>query len=189
MYELANQPKIKYLPAFIIPSCLNMMRFHIESAYKNGVNIGEFGCNSFIYQNDDLICQVEYIKMACNISNIFKDIYNELLYNLRLEGYIDNSIYPFINFHKVMNEVNNTFNSFIEDEYIFEEVTIYSSEISIETSIEMYDTFTNCIINELSSYINPNLLKYVFNKFNITNIQIIQDKIMTQIANIFTVFY
>lgn len=187
MYELSYPIRIKELPMFYSQHCIAMTQNYLVIATQNGVNIGELTANVFVYEFDDLIFTVEYIKMLCNLSTIFRNIFDNDLYNLRLQGYINDKIYSSINFQTIFNEVNNKFNAFIEEPFLFEEISIYGSEISLETSIALYETFNDNMIILLSKFVDINLLKYTFNKINIKYLQNFYDQIGTQIQNVFSI--
>lgn len=184
MYELANQIRIKELPAFYTAAGCRMMENSLIAAYSNGVDIGELAVNSFVYDYDDIVFSVEYIKMLCKLSTIFKDIYDNNIYALRVQGHLQNI--PDINFHFIFNEINNKFNAYVDDMYIFEESGIYQSEIALETTTALYDIFNDTIVLALKDFVEPLVSKYIFNKVNVKYLQNIYDNIMTQLQNVFS---
>lgn len=188
MYELANPIRIKEMPIFNISSCNNMMSAWLKQAYINGVNVPELYANIFVYDTDDMIFSVEYVKMICNLSIIFREIFDNQLYSLRLKGLISNEIYSNINFHNIFNEVNDKFNSYIDDQFLMYEFAIYHSEISLETSMAMYEAFSDTIINILKDTIDIKILQFIFNKHNMRYIQIIYEKIFLQLENVFSIY-
>lgn len=188
MYELANQIRIKEMPIFNILSCNKMMSDHLIKAYTNGVNVPELYANVYVYDADDIIFSVEYVKMVCNLTTIFKEIFDNQLYALRLKGLINNEIYSSINFHTIFSTVNDQFNSFIDDQFLMYEFGIYHSEISLETSIVMYEAFNDAVVNILKDFVDIKILKFIFNKHNLKYIQNIYDSIFTQLENVFSVY-
>ena len=188
MYELANQIRIKELPVFNTPSCVKMMEDHLNLAYQCGVDVGELAINIFIYEADDLIYLVEYIKMLCNLTKIFRDILDNELYILRAQGYVDNKIYSYINFHNLFVEINNKLNALLSDQFLFDEFGIYHSEISLETSIAMYEVFNDNIIISLNKFVDINVLKFIFNKHNVKYLHDIYESIFNQLENVFLMY-
>lgn len=188
MYELANPTRIKEMSIFNIKSCNDMMVAWLNKAYMTGVNILELNVNVYVLDADDMIFSVEYVKMVCNLSIIFREIFDNHLYDLRLKGLVDNDIYSKINFHNLFNEVNNTLNSFIDDEFLMYEFNIYHSEISLQTAMTMYDSFIENLIAILKDIVNDKLLKFIFNKHSVIYIQNIYEGIFLQLENIFSVY-
>lgn len=189
MYELANPICIKEMPIFNIKSCIGMMEKWLNAAYSNGVNVPELNANVYVYNADDMVFSVEYVKMICNLSIVFREIYDNKLYELRLKGLIDKEVYNNINFHQIFGRVNDLFNYLIEDQDPMYEFAIYHSEISLEIAIAMYDVFNDSLINELKKFIDVNLLKYIFSKYNTKYIQNIYDSIFNKLENVFSIYY
>jgi len=181
--------KLKDLPIFHSNSAMIMLKNWLAIAEKSGVNIGELSVNSVVYNYEEPIFTVEYIKMLCNLSNIFRTVYDNNLYQLRLQGLINDDVYSKINYHNIFNEINNTFNFLtLDGMYIFEEMSIYDCEISLELTVALYDKFNESIISELKNYVDPNLLLFVFNKINMKHLRSIYDSIQTQFLNVFTIY-
>ena len=189
MYELANPIRIKEMPVFNILSCNVMMNDYIILAHTNGVNVPELYANVHVYEADDIIFSVEYIKMICNLAKIFREIYDNELYYLRLNGIISHEIYSKIDFHKVFGNVNNQLNSFIDDQYLMYEFGVYHSEISLETSMAMYEVFNDSLIEQMKGYADEKLLKFIFNKHNVKYIQNIYESIFLQLENVFSIYF
>ncbi len=188
MDELINPIRIKEMPIFNIISCNKMMNDHLILAYTNGVNVPELYANVYVYDADDMIFSVEYVKMICNLTTIFKEILDNQLYLLRLKGLISNDIYSKIDFHTIFGNINNQFNSFIDDEFLMYEFNIYHSEISLETSMAMYSTFNDAVIEVLKDFVDIKILKFVFNNHNLKYLQYVYDNIFTQLENVFSVY-
>lgn len=187
MYELITQVKIKELLLFKTPSS-KMIEEYLQSAYKCGVDVGELSANSYVYEYiDDLIFSVEYVKMICNLVGIFRNLFDNYLYSLRSIGWhIDNRIYS-INFHNVFSKINYQFNINFIDQFLFEEIGIYHSEVSLETAIFLFEVFNDTVVDELKEIIpiDPNLLKSMFIRRNIRYIPQIHSDIMNQLENVF----
>lgn len=184
MDNLMNQVRIKELPAFYAVTGQIMIDAWLSKVIKTGVNIGELAVNSFVYDYDDMVFSVEYIKMLCNLSIIFREIYDNNIYALRIQGHLQNI--PDINFHDIFNEVNNRFNAYVDDMYLFEESSIYESEIALETTTALYDVFNDTIILALKDYVEPFISKYIFNTVNVKYLQNIYNNIMIQLQNVFS---
>lgn len=187
MYELANQIRIKDLAVLRTECCMNMIESYIETAFKSGVDIGELAVNIYVYESEDPIFLVEYVKMLCNLSKVFRDILDNSLYTLRLYKIVNESVYN-INFHNIFNEVNTKFNTFIDEQFLFDEFGIYHSEISLETSIAMYEVFNDSVILSLKEFVDPNLLKFIFNKHSVKYLQKIYEEIFNQLENVFLIY-
>ena len=152
MYELANPTRIKEMPIFNVMSCRDMTSAWLLKANSSGVNVLELNANAYVLDCDEMIFSVEYVKMICNLAIIFREIFDMELYSLRLKNMISNEAYMSINFHEIFCKVNDQFNSFIEvldGEYLVYEFGIYHSEISLETSISMYEAFNDAIVESL----------------------------------------
>ena len=188
MYDLAEPIRIKQLPLFTIPTYVNMISEYLAIAQQNGVNIGELAVNVYIYESEDSIFLVEYIKMLCNLTKVFRDIYDNELYLLRSQGFIDHKIYFNLNFHNIFNEVNNKFNIYLGDQFLFDEFGIYHSEISLDTSIAMLEVFNDTIILAIKNFVDPNIVKFIFNKFRLKNLHAIYDNIFNQLENVFLIY-
>lgn len=188
MDELINPIRIKEMPIFNIWSCRNMMSSWLNKAYINGVNVPELYANVFVYNEDDIIFSVEYVKMICNITTIFREILDNQIYHLRLKGLISNDIYSKIDFHAIFSIVNDQFNTIIDDEFLMYEFNIYHSEISLETSITMFNVFNDAVIEVLKDFVNIKILKFVFNNQNLKYLQYIYDGIFLQLENVFSVY-
>ena len=185
MYELITQIKIKELLLFKTPSS-RMAEEHLRLAYNCGVDVGELSANTYVYEySDDLIFSVEYVKMICNLVIIFRDLFDKYLYTLRMLGYTDNRIYSSINFHNVFNKVNHEFNINFIDQFLFEEIGIYHSEVSLETAIYLYEVFNTQIISELKDFIEADKLKFIITKHNMKYLPKIHGDIMNQLENVF----
>lgn len=189
MDELINPIRIKEMPIFNIWSCNNMMSSWLNKAYTNGVNVPELYANVYVYDADDMIFSVEYVKMICNLTTIFREILDNQIYLLRLKGLISNDIYSNIDFHKIFGTVNNQFNSFVDDQFLIYEFGIYHSEISLETSMAMYATFNDSVIDVLKDFVDIKILKFVFNNHNLKYLQNIYDSIFIQLENVFSIYY
>ena len=189
MNELANPIRIKEMGMFNVIPCIQMVEEWLSNAYKNGVDVPELYANVHVYAADDVIFSVEYVKMICNLTTIFREIFDNELYYLRLRGIVDNSIYSKINFHKIFGNVNNHLNSFIDDEYLMYEFGIYHSEISLETAMSMYDIFNDSVIEQIKDVADAKLLKYIFNKHNVKYIKNIYDNIFLQLENVFSIYF
>lgn len=188
MYEVSNPIRIKDLIVFNIPSCVNMMEQQLSSAYMDGVNIGDLTVNEFIYETDDFIIMVEYIKSLCNLVHVFKNILDNLIYKLRVYNFVDNAIYSNINFHKIFDLVNIVFNILVDDQYLLDAFDIYYSEISLDISMVLYDKFIEGVIHDLKDTVDENLLKFIFTKNNLVYLQDIYESITNQIQNVFLTY-
>ena len=189
MNDLCNPIKIKELPVFYSNSGIRMIEKWLAIAVKNGVDIGDLIVNSVVYNYEEPIFTIEYIKMLCNLTNIFRNIYDNNLYHIRLQGLISDDVYSNISFHNIFNEINNIFNFLMNDGiYLFEEMEIYQSEISIEVAVALYDKFNDSIISALKDFVDPKLLVFIFNKINMKHLQIIYDSIKVQFTNVFTIY-
>ena len=189
MHELANPIRIKEMPIFNLLSCKKMIEDWLIKANNNGVNVLELFANIYVYDADDMIFSVEYVKMICNLSIIFREIYDSQLYELRLNGIIDKETYSKINFHIIFNEINNVLNFFIDNQYDVYEFGIYHSEISLEITMAMYSVFIAKLTDVLKDTVNPGLLKMNFNKHNVKYIQDIYEKIFLQLENVFSIYF
>lgn len=188
-YELANPILMKDLPVFKMSTYSNMMNGWINKAIQKGVDIGNLSVNSYVYEYDDPIFLVEYIKMVCNLGIIFRDIYDTELYNLRMSGYINN-IYSDMDFNTIFNHMNTNLNLFLDQSFRFEETEIYHTEITLDISTKIYNIFVNDLITQVSKVvnINPLQLRSIFIRNKIKNIEFISKEIYTQLDNILSIY-
>lgn len=189
MYELANAMRIKEMNIFNVVSCRNMMESWLNKAKDNGTIVPELFANVHVYEADDMVFSVEYVKMICNLAIIFRELYDTKLYDLRINGLINKDIYSKINFHEIFSEINDVLNFFIDNQYDMYEFGIYHSEISLETSMALYSVFNTKLTNILKDFVDINILNMNFNKHHVKYIQDIYEKIFLQLENVFSIYF
>ena len=125
-----------------------------------------------------------------NVINVFRNMYDDYLYNLRLENLIDDYIeeYEPDTFHIIFNAINNTFNAYLDDQYLFMEFGTHLSQTSLETIMGMYEAFNDQFVMEFKQYVNINKLKILIMK-NMKFINHIYNRIFDQYEPIYLPFY
>jgi hypothetical protein len=181
---------IKDLLIFQSPIVYAMVDEYINSAKQNGVYIGELSMNSYIYETRslDVSFLINYIKSLDNIAKIFRQIYDDDLYNIRLHG-INDIIYDIENFQMVFNAINNTFNAHLYNQMAFEDFGTYYSNTSLNTCMAMYETFNDYFAFSFRDIENPSVLKLINMRRNIRYLPYIYDKIFEQFECIYLPFY
>lgn len=186
---------IKDLLVFKSPMIHHMCEKYIESSNQKGVNIGELFINPYIFQTRslDVPYLLKYLESLDKLAGVFRELYDEYLYSLRINGYIDDNIYDIINntnnFHMIFNSVNNKFNAYINDQYLFEDFGIYQSSTSLETCLALYEEFNDSFIRSLLDLIDANKLKIIIMQKSSRYMQIIYHKIFEQFEGIYLPFY
>ena len=190
MCNLTRRVYIKDLLIFQSPIIYAMIDEYINKAKQKGVYIGELTMNSYIYDSRslDVSYLINYIKSLSNLVDIFRDIYDDDLYNLRLNG-IDNIIYDMDQFQMIFSAINNIFNAYLDDQFLFEDFGTYQSKISLETVMAMYDTFNKYFTLSLRDIVPCNILKSINMRRNIKYLPYIYDKIFEQFECIYLPFY
>lgn len=189
MNYLTNSVKIKDLYILQFNDSFKLIEKYIKNSYKNGVYIGELCVNPYIYEsrNLDLPFLVNYIESLDSLVKLFRDIYDEYIYDLRLYEEVNNNYS--INFHIIFNDINNTFNSYLSDQFLFEDFSIYQSETSLKTSIELYNKFNENFIFFMKNIIDRSKLQLFIHHKNIKYLPYIYDKIFEQFEYIYLPFY
>lgn len=180
---------IKDLLIFQSPTIYQMIEKYIEDAKQKDVFIGYLAMNQYIYESRslDISFLINYIKSLDKIAGVFRDIYDEYIYELRLKGLLDSVNKT--DFHMIFNAVNNKFNLYLTDQYLFQDFGIYRSQTSLETIMDMYETFNDYFIYSLLGKIPPNELKILIYKKNFKYLPYIYDKIFEQFEDIYLPFY
>lgn len=182
---------MKSLQVLRYPSIYNLISKYVDSAKQKGVYIGELLINPYVYASKsfDVSFLVNYIESLNNVAGVFRDIYDEYLYALVLQKSIDNSVYGIDMFHYIFNDINNTFNEYLNDRYSFEDFSIYHSETSLDTIMAMFETFNNSFKWYMSSITDTNLVSEVIGNKSIKMIPYVYDKIFEQFEYIYLPFY
>lgn len=180
---------IKDLLIFQSPTIYQMIEKYIEDAKQKDVFIGYLAMNQYIYESRslDISFLINYIKSLDKITGVFRDIYDEYIYELRLKELLDSVNKT--DFHMIFNAVNNKFNLYLTDQYLFQDFGIYRSQTSLETIMNMYETFNDYFIYSLLGKISPNELKILIYKKNFKYLPYIYDKIFEQFEDIYLPFY
>ncbi len=192
MCKLSRLIYIKDLLIFQSNTVYKMIEEYVESAKLKGVSIGDLATNSYIFESRslDVSYLINYIKSLNNLAGVFRDLYDDYLYKLRLQLSIDDIIYQDDNqFQMIFNAINNTFNRYLDDQYLFEDFSIYQSQTSVETCMALLDTFYEYFTFLMSKYIDKDYLKQFIMQNNIALSQIIYDKIFEQFEYIYLPFY
>lgn len=185
--ELSKPILINDLIIYRYPDLFQFIEKYIESARQKGVCIGQLIVNKYIYENHSL-CIVNYIKSLDELISVFRDLYDQTLHQLSLDRKLKSFIYNLNNFHDIFNEVNNIFNKFLDDMYLFEEFSIFQSQVSIETCIAMCETFNDAMIFHLKEYVDINELKRI-NVNRMKNFHLIYDRIFVLFEYVYLPFY
>jgi hypothetical protein len=190
MCNLARRVYIKDLLIFQSPIIYAMIDEYINKAKQHGVYIGELTMNSYIYESRslDVSYLMNYIKSLSNLVSIFRDIYDNDLYNLSLHG-IDNIIYDIDHFQIIFSAVNNTFNVYLDDQFLFEDFGTYQSKISLDTVMAMYESFNKNFTLSLKDIVPSNILKKISMSRNIKYLPYVYDRIFEQFESIYLPFY
>ena len=191
METLSNMTRIKDLLILKCPAFSDASKIYIDSAKQKGVDLGELIVNPYIFQSRslDVSYLFNYLESLDNAAKVFREIYDEYIYTLRLNGWVNDIIYSIDKFHEIFNAINNKFNSYLTDQYLFEDFSIYQSETSLETCMAMYDTFNEYFMMSLLDIAEPNKLKYLIMQKSIRYSQYIYDKIFEQFEYIYLPFY
>ena len=167
MYEVANTIKIKDLPIIKSEDFFHIVEPYFEESMKNGVHLEEMILNPNIYGEEsnrlfDYRFTAGYICAISCMIRFFKDLFDKELFNLRMSGIHERSVYD-INFHEIFNEINKTFNTYVDDLYILDQFFILGSELSIETFLLLYGVFNNIMVSEIDRVLSTNredIIKY-----------------------------
>ena len=198
MNDLVNQIKIGDLLIYKSPITFAMIYEHLNSALEKGVHIEDLVVNPYIYtsRSMDVSYLINYIKSLDNIAKVFNDLYFDYLYTIRLGELINDNIADILYnrskdiFNNIFFNINNTFNLYLEDQYVFEDFGIYMGQTSLEVIIALYNTFNDQFISSLKGYINPNLLKYHTTLSQSSEfMHFIYDKLYMQFEPIYLPFY
>lgn len=187
---ITNPVRIRDLMLFKYDEVLNIIKDDIELSKNNGIYLGELFVNKFVYESKstDLLFIRLYIKILNSIAIVFNDIFSDQIYNLRLDDLLDDKEYTDIYnkdiFHQIFNEMNNEFNTFVDDLFIFDEFLIYGSEISLEVILIIYEIFNQNIVSLLSAYIDRNILININSKRTVRYFSYIYDKLFEQFENV-----
>ena len=168
MNDLTNQIRIRDLLIYKSPITFAMISEYLINAIQRGIHIEDLVVNPYIYESRsmDVSYLINYIKSLDNVSKIFNDLYFDYLYKIRLEELINDNLADILynkskdSFNIIFFNINNTFNMYLDNQYLFEDFGIYMSQTSLETIIALYNTFNDQFVSSLKGYINPNLLKY-----------------------------
>lgn len=186
---------IKDLLVFKSPLIYHMCEKYIESSKQKGVDIGNLFINPYVFQSRslDVPYLLKYIESLDKLAGVFREIYDEYLYTLRVDGYIDNHIYDIINntdkFHMIFNAINNKFNAYINDQYLFEDFGIYQSSTSLETCMTLYEEFNDSFIRSMIDLVDPKRLKFIIMQKSSRYLHNIYYKIFEQFEGIYLPFY
>lgn len=192
---MVNPIRIKDLMILQYDEIINIIREDVESAKLAGVYIGELYVNRYVYESrsTDLAFLRNYIKTLNAIANVFGDIFHDEIYTLRLEDLLDNEAYLEIynenTFHWIFDKINQTFNTYVDDMYIFDEFYIYGSEISSEVVLFLYNTFNEYLVSSLMPYVNYNILLKMNGQRTVRYYPYIYDKLFQQLEDLYLPFY
>lgn len=192
---IPNPVRIKDLLIFQNDEIIDIIRKDIEFAQNHNVYIGELFINRFIYEerSTDLSILRIYLKMLNAIIKVFNDIYSDEIYTLRLEGLITDKEYLEIYnnnvFHQIFHDMNNEFNTFIFDSYVFDDFLIFYSETSLGVILQLYQTFNQTIVSLLSPYVDRNILISINAQRTVRFFPFIYDKIFEQLDDAALPFY
>ena len=191
MASLTIITHIKDLLILKYPSLNNITKGYINSAKQKGLYLDELVINPYILQSRslDVSYLFKYLESLDKLAGVFRELYDEYIYTLRLNGWVNDIIYSIDKFHEIFNAINNKFNSYLTDQYLFEDFSIYQSETSLETCMAMYDTFNEYFMMSLLDIAEPNKLKYLIMQKSIRYSQYIYDKIFEQFEYIYLPFY
>lgn len=193
MYNITKVLYIKDLLVLQAPSIYKMIEGTVQSAKRKNLFIGDLVVNPYIYDSRslDVSYLFKYLEALDKVANVFRKLYDEFLYSLRLEGIIDDELYSGIdNFHMIYNAINNTFNSYLVDQYLFQDFGIYRSPTSLETCTKLYETFNDYCVYSLIDIVNdPARLKLRMFRQNIKYLNYIYDELFEQFEPIYLPFY
>lgn len=186
---------IKDLLVFKSPIIHHMCEEYIESSNQKGVSIGDLFINPYVFQSRslDVPYLLKYIESLDKLAGVFREIYDEYLYSLRIDGYIDNHIHDIISnsdsFNMIFNSINNKFNAYINDQYLFEDFGIYQSSTSVETCMALYEEFNDSFTRSMIDLVDPKRLKFIIMQKSSRYLQNIYYKIFEQFEGIYLPFY
>ena len=189
MENLTRLTYIKSLLIFQSPIVYEKIEKYVLDAKQMGVSIGDLAINPYVYstRSFDVSFLVNYIQSLDNVIRVFRNIYDDYLYELRLHGNIDNNYKD--NFHVIFNAVNNTFNLYLDDRYLFEDFSIYHSETSLGVIMLMYDAFNEHFIFYMKNNVDSRVLKSLIQRKNLKYLPYIYDNIFEQYEYIYLPFY
>lgn len=187
--SIINQIKIKDLKILQTPWVYKEIENDILSAERKGICIWELPVNPYIYEtrsmNIEFLCK--YIKTLDGLAGVFRELYDNLVYKLRLEKLIDFDMDD-SSFQFIFNAVINAFNRYIDDRYLFDDFCIYMSDVSLQTGIILYDVFNSVFIALFGNMIDSNKLRYQCIYKNMINPSIIYTNIYKQFEPIMSDF-
>ena len=191
MEKIIKRIYIKDLLILQSPIVYKMIEPYMNSARQKGVYIEELAMNLYIYEYKslDIPYLVNYFKALNNLANLFRDIYDYELYILRIQNHIDDSIYNENSFQMIFNAMNNDFNLYLDDRYLFEDFSIYQSETSLFVIQSLFDTFNNQFSLFLEPFVNRGIIQMMTAKRIKNFINYFYDKIYEQFECIYLPFY
>lgn len=191
--KMSNLPRIIYIKDLLIfqsPIIYKMVEKYVIDAQKRGVYIGELTMNSYIYESRslDVSFLTNYIRSLDNLVKIFRDIYDEYIYELKLNNYINENYKD--NFHFIFFAINGVFNNYLNDQYLFEDFSIYHSETSDITIMALFETFNDYFVFYTKESVNNlNFLKLFVRRKSLKYLPYIYDMIFEQFEYIYLPFY
>lgn len=191
--NITNQIRILYIKNLLIfqaPSIYQLIEGYINDSRRRGVEIGDLVVNPYIYNSRslDVSFLISYIKSLNNLSEVLRNMYDEYLYDLTMKGAggLYNNLYDF---HIIFNSVNNVFNRYLVDQFLFEDFGIYQSKTSINTIMAMYESFNNYFVYTNKEKVDAFLLKKMVQTKSAKYLPYIYDKIFEQFEDIYLPFY
>ena len=191
--KINNISKIIYIKDLLIlqsPIIFEKIEKYVREAERKGVYIGDLAMNPYIYKSRslDVPFLIDYIRSLHNTIEIFRDIYDEYLYELRLLNCINENYQD--QFQFIFSAINNTFNSSLSDQYLFEDFGMYHSEVSDSTIMSLYETFNDYFIFYMSNAVSNQFnLKLFVQRKSLKYLPHIYDKIFEQFEYIYLPFY
>lgn len=188
--EITNSICIKDLPIF--QSAIKPICDDINRAKRNGVDIGELVINQYVYEsNSSNVCfMTDYIHSLSNLIELFNELYNTQLYELRIDDIVRKNQFNANWFQFIFKEINNAFNSYISDRYLFDDFGIYYSETSLITIPYLYNVFSDNFILLLNGILDNDAIKLIKSRISKEFIyNHLYDRIFEQFEDLYLPFY
>lgn len=192
---ISNPVFIKDLIILQNPKVFEMIKPDVEAAKKYGVNIGYLHVNSFVYEykTTNIIFLRNYIKTICILVEAFGNMFHDEIYTLRVQGLLNDECYLELyndnTFHWIFNDINNTFNIYIDDIFLHDDFYIYGSETSLEVILILYNIFSEDIVTALKPYVNYNILMKMNGIRTVRWYPYLYDKIFQNLEDLYLPFY
>lgn len=189
--DIINQMKIKDLLILRCPGVFQCFEETIEKSNQKNLNILDLTLNPYIYEtrSSDIGYLIKYLNSLDGLADVFRELYDNFIYELRVANLLDESIYNNDQFHYIFNAINDELNYFVNNQYAFEDFGIYMGQTSLETCIALYDKFVDYFVRCLSGKIDANFLKSFCMQRNIRNIYDIYESIFEKFEEIYLPFY